>query len=70
MAMKMASRKKKTPSMANGMPTSRRSIVTYKATDGATVSGHKTMKLDVTGTYSVGGATDAGVALKRLVMAL
>jgi hypothetical protein len=53
-----------TSDTANGMPTSRRSIVTYKATDGATVSGQKTMKLDVTGTYSVGGANDAGVAFE------
>lgn len=53
-----------TSDTANGMPTSRRSIVTYKATDGATVAGDKTMKLDVTGTYSVGGANDAGVAFE------
>ncbi|HEU4830354.1 MAG TPA: hypothetical protein VFT04_14265, partial [Gemmatimonadales bacterium] len=53
-----------TSDTANGMPTSRRSIVNYKASEGATVGGDKTMKLDVTGTYSVGGANDAGIAFE------
>lgn len=53
-----------TSDTANGMPTSRRSIVTYKATEGSAVGSDKTMKLDVTGTYSVGGANDAGVAFE------
>ncbi len=53
-----------TSDTANGMPTSRRSIVTYKATDGASVGSDRTMKLDVSGTYSVGGANDAGVAFE------
>jgi hypothetical protein len=53
-----------TSDTANGMPTSRRSIVTYKATDGGSAAGQNTMKLDVSGTYSVGGANDAGVAFE------
>ena len=53
-----------TADTTNGMPTSRRSIVTYKAADGAAVGGDKTMKLDVTGSYSVGGANDAGIVFE------
>lgn len=53
-----------TADTTNGMPTSRKSIVTYKAADGATVGGDRTMKLDVSGNYSVGGANDAGIVFE------
>lgn len=48
----------------NGMPTNRRTTTNYKASEGATVSGVRTMKLDVTGSYSVAGANDAGIVFE------
>lgn len=48
----------------NGMPTNRQSVVTYKATAGAAVDGASTLKLDVSGTYNVGGANDQGIVFE------
>jgi hypothetical protein len=48
----------------NGMPTTRKSVVTYKAEQGAAVGGAGTLKLDVSGTYNVGGANDQGIVFE------